>query len=77
MQDYRPSIEQLAVCGFRRSSAAGQWCHMKNIHLHYFEDEHALEVYNGPVHPRYNLTSQNDEAFQAEVQVLASAPPIQ
>lgn len=47
---------------------------MKNIHLHYFGDAHALEVYNGPVHPRYKLTSQSDEAFRAEVQVLASAP---
>jgi hypothetical protein len=74
MADYRPSNELLAACGFRPSPAAHQWCHMKNIHLHYFEDAHALEVYNGPAHPRYNLTSQSDEAFRAEVHVLASAP---
>ena len=74
MESYRPTTETLAACGFRRSPAAGEWCHMKNVHLHYFEDAHALEIYNGPIHPRYNLTSQSDEVFQAEVQVLASVP---
>ena len=74
MPSYRPSNDTLTACGFRRSPAAGEWCHLKNIHLHYFEEEHVLEVYNGPVHLRYNLTSQSDEAFRAEVKVLASAP---
>ncbi|WP_133655946.1 hypothetical protein [Hymenobacter sp. UV11] len=74
MESCRPTKETLSSCGFRPSMAADEWCHMKNIHLYYFRDAHALEVYNGPIHPRYNLTSQNDDAFQVEVQVLASAP---
>lgn len=74
MESYRPTKEMLAACGFHPLPTAGKWCHTQNIHLHYFEDAHALEVYNGPVHPRYNLTSQGDEAFRAEVQALASTP---
>lgn len=46
---------------------------MKSAHLHYFIDAHALEVYNGPIHPRYNLTSEDDKTFQAEVQLLLAA----
>jgi hypothetical protein len=44
--------------------------------MHYFELDHAIEVYNGPVHPRFQLTSKDDDSFRAEVQVLASAPVV-
>jgi hypothetical protein len=75
MESYRPTKETLTTCGFRPSPGIGEWCHMKSIHMHYFELDHALEVYNGEEHPRHNLASQDDEAFRAEVRVLASAPP--
>jgi len=76
MQTYRPSKEVLAACGFRPSSALNQWCHMKPIHMHYFELDHAIELYNGLPHPFIHLTSQDDGTFRAEVQTLAATPAI-
>jgi hypothetical protein len=77
MEEYRPSTEVLTACGFRPSSALNQWCHREPIHLHYFELDHAIEVYNGLHHPHLQLTSKDDVAFRAEVQALASTPAAQ
>lgn len=70
MENYRPSTEVLATCGFRPSSAPNQWCRMQGVHMHYIDSEHAIEVYNGLPHPFLHLISQDDEGFRAEVQAI-------
>lgn len=72
MNDYRPSKEVLRACNFTPAASPNEWCHMVHIHMHYFEVDHAVEVYNGEVHPHIHLASRDDADFRAEIEELLS-----